>query len=131
MAPIELRSLQYRNRGLYFLYHIPSFYRQTNEIYYYKSKWTNLLWNYFDHEYSFGSWEQVKLSRVISFITSVQYNTRKQGEYQCLENACLKFCLSEIVCIPTILNLGLLLIKYYEFIIVIFSFIISAKVKFY
>ena len=92
MAPIELRSLQYRNRGLYFLYRIPSFYRQTNEIYYYKSKWTNLLWNYFDHEYSFGSWEQVKLSRVISFITSVQYNTRKQGEYQCLEK-----CLSQIL----------------------------------
>ena len=54
----KIKLLTGRNRGLYFLYRIPSFYKQTNVIYSCKSKWTNLgqqlLWNHFAYEYSFG-----------------------------------------------------------------------------
>ena len=67
----KIKLLTLRNRGLYFLYRIPIFYRQTNVIYSCKSKWTN-VGQHFAYEYSFGSWEQ-EIVKVISFINSVQY----------------------------------------------------------
>ena len=49
----KIKLLTGGNRGLYFLYRIPSFYKQTNVIYSCKLKWTN-LGQQFAYEYSFG-----------------------------------------------------------------------------
>ena len=51
----KIKFIKLEEISTYFLFQIPSFYRQTKGIYSGESKWTNLgqqlLWNHFAYEY--------------------------------------------------------------------------------
>ena len=61
------------------------------------------MWNHFAYEYLFGSCEQVKFLRVISFIFIITH----QGEYACLKNMLVSNSASLKMCASPKLNLDL------------------------